>query len=339
MIVQNETKYITTNKNDGGADFGLILNNVKDISQRWESGYVDNSGKVNFNLDSNLRFHYRTKAGQEREADITETAFTQLCARVGVPGSYIKKCFESGKADLALHNFRTWADDTNESMFVRERDGVVRAVLSDSYRTFDGYRAMQSLKHTVDFDRFIIRQYSVTEDDLFLRFVDREPLMTDHDSPLFIGFTISNSDVGKGAFSVKFSLYRQVCTNGLIVTQMGGTMYQQRHAGEGMNESKFTVLKRCFRDMDTIAEAVKNQIAMSRKHNLKDYELRFFIEKANRELRLSAQASMELEMLIHGKYEPTKWGVVNGVTELSQKYTLDTRRDMETWAGGLLASA
>lgn len=33
--------------------------------------------------------------------------------------------------------------------------------------------------------------------------------------------------------------------------------------------------------------------------------------------------------------EPTKWGFINGITELAQDFTLDTRYDMENWAGEL----
>lgn len=338
IIMNPQTKIITDERKEG-CDFSEILTASRDISGGWRDGYIDNSRKRNFEIDNDLNFHYLTMAGEERHTDMTEFAFTQLCARIGVPASYVKKCFDSGKQDLAIMNFRKWADEEKGTMLVRESGGIVRAVLSDKYKTFDGLQAMRSVKHAIDFDRYIVKQYRITEDNLFVRFVEKEPFMSDHNSPLFIGFIISNSDTGRGAFSVRFSVYRQVCTNGMTVQQMGGTLYQQSHIGEGMNESKILVLKRCFRNIDTVVAALKEKILVSRKHNLKDYEVAYYVEKARRELKLSEKATEELEKLVFGVYEPTQWGVINGVTELAQRFALDTRMSMEAWAGDMLARA
>lgn len=336
-IILNPQFEIITDKSKDGCDFAKVLTASRDISESWNNGYIDNSRKRNFQIDDNLNFHYTTMAGEERQSDITEFAFTQLCARIGVPASYVKKCFNSGKQDLALENFRKWADEEKGTMLVREQGGVVRAVLSENYRTYDGYQALRTMKHTIDFNRYIIKQYRLTEDNLFIRFVEHEPFMTDHNSPLFLGFVVRNSDIGKAAFSVQFSIYRQVCTNGMTVQQMGGTLYRQSHIGEGMNDSKIIVMKRCLRDIDTVAAAVKQKILASRKTNLKDYEVTFYIQKAKQELKLSEKATEELKEFVSGVYEPTQWGIINGVTELAQRFTLDTRLQMETWAGDMLA--
>lgn len=336
LIKEPYTKLITTKKKEG-EDFRAILSESRQLSEGWSNGYVDNTAGRNFHVDNDLTLHYRTMAGEQKKADMTEFAFTQLCARIGVPAAYVKKCFDSGKEELALENFRRWADDEKGKMLVREQDGVVRAVLSENYKTYDGYQALRNLQHTIDFDRFIVRQHRVTPDNLYIRFVEREPFMTDHNSPLFFGFVITNSDTGKGAFAIRFSIYRQVCTNGLTVQQMGGTLYRQSHVGEGMNGSKLTVLKRCFREMDTLTAATKERIISSRKHNLKDYEVAFYIEKARREMKLSEKATEELKGYVTNVYEPTRWGIINAATELAQRFTLNTRMEMEAWAGDMLA--
>ncbi len=338
-ILKNQQTMLITDQRKEGLDFGEILMASRDISAGWKDGYIDNSRRRNFEIDDNLNFHYLTMAGEQKQADMSEFAFTQLCARIGVPGSYVKKCFDSGKQDLAIMNFRKWADEEKGTMLVRESGGIVKAVLSDKYRKFDGFQAMKSVKHAIDFDRYIVRQYRMTEDNLYIRFVEKEPFMTDHNSPLFMGFVITNSDTGRGAFAVKMSIYRQVCTNGMTVQEMGGTLYQQSHIGEGMNESKVLVLKRCFRNLESVAEAYKEKILLSRKHNLKDYEVAFYIEKARREMKLSEKATEELKVLVNTVYEPTQWGIVNGVTELAQRFSIDTRMNMEAWAGNMLARA
>lgn len=339
MIIREQTQKLVTIPAVQEADFQDLLQESREIAESWRNGYVDNTKTRNYELDESLTFHYNTMAGEKRHADISESAFTQLCARVGVPAGYVKKCFETGKQDLALANFRVWANESKEQMLIRERNGIVQAVLGGGFKTYDGYHGLRAIQHTIDFDRYAIRQYKIGEDNTVVRFVEREPFTTDHNSPLFIGFTISNSDTGRGALSIKFTIYRQICTNGLTVQQLGGTLYRQIHAGEGMNASKLTVMRRCFKDIDAVAEAVKEKILISRRHNLKDYEVAFYIEKARRELKLSEKATQELTDIINNSYEPTTWGVVNGVTELAQRFTLDTRLTMEAWAGDMLARA
>lgn len=41
--------------------------------------------------------------------------------------------------------------------------------------------------------------------------------------------------------------------------------------------------------------------------------------------------------LMFEKYGRTQWGLINILTELSQKFTLDKRIEIETFAGNLIA--
>jgi hypothetical protein len=36
------------------------------------------------------------------------------------------------------------------------------------------------------------------------------------------------------------------------------------------------------------------------------------------------------------KYAPTKWGLINGITEVAQDFTLETRLQLEEIAGNML---
>lgn len=155
----------------------------KEISYTWKNHIVRNVDQVNFSLDWDLRFYYETEDRQKKEADITQFAFSQLCARIGVPGKYIDKCYKSGKEELALQNFRAWADETNGNMLIRENDGVIRAVLSGEYAPFDNYKVLRSLKYTVDTKRFQPTQVYLSEDNMVVRFVDLKKLPVTDGSP------------------------------------------------------------------------------------------------------------------------------------------------------------
>lgn len=310
-IIAQGFETLITNKGTEKCDFGELLERSRQIKEQWQNSIVINENGTNFNLDKDLKFHYMTDYGKKKEADISEFAFSQLCSRMGVPANYIKKCFANGKEDLAIQNFRAWANDTENNLLVRENDGVVRAVLSDSY--------------------------TLSEDRLVVRFVDFTPIPVNDGSPLYLGFTVSSSDVGRGSLNAKMMIYRSVCTNGLLISSMGGTLYKQHHIGEAMSESKLNVFNKMLADIDTIGSQIVGNISTCRKETLKDYEMKMYLEKAKREMKLSEKSMEKLQDLISGTYEPTKWGIINGVTELAQDFTLETRLDMEHWAGEFFA--
>lgn len=338
-IITQDFETLITGHGTENCDFNALLERSREIKENWQNSIVVNQEKTNFSLDSDLRFHYLTKEGEQKEADITQFGFSQLCARMGVPANYIKKCFKSGKDELALQNFRAWADDAKSNLFVRENDGVVRAVLSDSYAPFDSYQVLRSLKYTVDFGRWEPTQVFLSEDRLVLRFVDFTPLPVNDGSPLYLGFTVSSSDVGRGSLNVKMMLYRSVCTNGLLISSMGGTLYRQHHIGEAMTASKLQAFNKMFNNIDANAKAIIDNINDCRNKQLRDFEMAMYMEKAKRDLKLSEKSMEKLSSLVSTVYEPTKWGIINGITELAQDFTLETRLDMEQWAGEFFAKA
>lgn len=338
-IVEQEFETLVTGHGTAGCNFGELVDRSYEIRRKWETDVVRNDSGVNFSLDHDLKFHYLTSTGQQKEADISQFGFSQLCARMGVPAGYIKKCFAANKQDLALENFRAWADDTKSNMLIRANDGVVRAVLSDTYKPFDSYQVLRNLRSTVDFARWQPTQVFLSEDRLVLRFVDFTRLPVEDGSPLYLGFTVTSSDVGRGSLNVKMMIYRSACTNGLLISSMGGTLYRQAHVGEEMTSSKLLVFNRIFSDIDDKAKAIVQNIDLCRNRQLKDYEMDLLIEKARREMKLSETSVEKLKDLVATQYEPTRWGIVNGVTELAQQFTLETRLDMETWAGEFFAKA
>ncbi len=336
-IIAQEFETLVTKHGTEKCNFSELLDKSREIKTKWENDIVINEQHTNFSLDKDLRFHYMTDYGKEKEADITQFAFSQLCARMGVPANYIKKCFTTGKEELALQNFRAWANEAEGNLLVRENDGIVRAVLSESYKPFDSYQVLRALKYTVDMKRWQPTQVFLSEDRLVVRFVDFTPLPVDDGSPLFLGFTVSSSDVGRGSLNVKMMIYRSVCTNGLLISSMGGTLYKQHHIGESMSQSKIEVFNRIFTGLDETGKVIVDNISECRNRQLKDYEMEMLMEKAKREMKLSEKSVEKLKALVDNTYEPTRWGLINGVTELAQDFTLETRLDMEAWAGEFFA--
>lgn len=320
-----------------------LMEQSRDMDKSWKNHIVWNEEKTNFSVNDEMQLVIHPANGESRTMDMTDHAFSQLCTRMGVPAKYIKKCFDSGKSELAVANFRAWEKEHTGNMLVRENDGVARAILSDSYAPFDNYKLLRALYYTMDTKRFVPTQVYMSQDKLHIRFVDYQPLPISDGSgsPLYAGVILSSNSVGAGSLSLKFFIYRSVCRNGMAISSMGGTLFRQHHIGEKMTDSKIALFNRAFMDIDRLCDMAITLVNENNGKRLKDYEMEMYLEKARREMKLSEKSVDKLKVLVgpNGTYEPTKWGFINGITELAQDFTLDTRYDMETWAGELFTRA
>lgn len=336
MLLKQKFETLTNVRGVANCDMESMVEQSRVMCRGWNDFLVNNEKGANFSIDENMKFNYLTQSGDCRSADISEFAFSQLCTRLGVPANYVKKCFEKGKVNLALDNFRAWAGECDKNILVREHEGVARAVLSDSYVPFDSFKVIKTLKYTVNTSKYKLSQVHLSEDKLHMRFVDYTPINVNDGSPLYAGFTVSSSDVGLASLSCRFFLYRAACQNGLVISSMGGTLFRQSHVGAKMSDSKISMFNRAFMNIDKLTAQAELLIKANRNTYLKDFELEMYLAKAKSELKLSEKSMDKLKTLIGGKYEQNKWGIINGITELAQDFTLETRVDMESWAGELL---
>lgn len=316
-----------------------LVKQSREIAEHWKDYRIDNSSKPNFDITPDMTLAYETTKGEKKEVDISDYAFSQLCTRLGLPSKYVKKCVDCGKSDLALQNFREWAGDCKSDMLVREHDGVARAVLSGSYTPFDSYKILKALNNTVDTTKYTPAQVYLSTDRLSIRFVNFNPLEAKgikDDSPIFSGFCVDSSDVGRGSLNMKFFLYRYVCKNGLVVSSMGGRLFRQYHMGEKITENKAALFNQAFKNIDALTEQSIDLIKANEGQMLNSKEIGMYLEKARREMKLSERGANKLEE-IFSLYPRNRWGLVNAVTELAQNYTLDTRLEMENFAGELFA--
>lgn len=334
MIIKQEFETLTSTIGTENINMKVLLNETKDMVANWKDYIVDNETKPNFMLDDTMKFVYSPVTDELRKVDISEFAFSQLCTRLGIPSNYIKKCFDNNKSELAINNFQAWSKEMNKNIFVREYDGVARAILSDSYKVFDSHKVIKTLYNVVDEEIYQPNQVYLSQDKLHIRFVNFEPLPFDDDK-LYTGFTVSSSDVGQGSLNMKYFIYRFACKNGIVMSSKGGTLFKQNHIGSEMSSGKLELFNKALINIDNLSLMATKMIRDNRKKMLNQDELKLYLEKAKKELRLSEKSAEKLSDLVN-QYGSTRWSVINGVTELSHDFTLDTRLEMESWAGETL---
>ena len=257
-----------------------------------------------------------------KEFPISRYALGQLGSKIGVPARYLEKCIESGRIDLAQDNVNSWLSDFNKDLFIREYNGSVRGILSSKYSVCDSHEILE----------------------LHLRLIGKEMLPIDGED-LFAGLFIDSSDVGRSILTVKFGIYKQVCTNGLVISRAGGILFEQKHIGISAEEFHEGLVK-SLSNVDLLTENAVEWVKRA-KRRLNHWsveseehpeEIQEFISYIRQQTNLSEDSANKVINLMQTKYEDNRWGLINSITEVAQDFTLERRLDLERIAGNMLVA-
>ena len=300
-----------------------------------------NTSNVRFNESAGLTFISEDE--EIRNFQISRYALGQLGSKIGVPARYLDKCISSGRIDLAQENVNSWLLDFNKDLFIREYNGSIRGILSSKYSVCDSHEILEAVNDAVDLSQYKIKGSFLNEERLHLRLVGREMLPIDGED-LFAGLFLDSSDVGRNTLTVKFGIYKQVCTNGLVIARAGGTLFEQKHIGI-TTEEFHDGLVASLKNVDLLTE---NAVEWVRKAQHKDnhwssasrYEddINEFVAYIRQKTNLSEESSRKVIDLMNTKYTDSRWGLINGITEVAQDFTLERRLELEKIAGNLLVA-
>lgn len=166
----------------------------------------------------------------------------QVASALGIPAKYYD-IMQSQKPELLARNVNTWLSDRENSYMIRTMDygggRVARALLSDRYRRIDNMEiASAVLPLFAGSDQYEVVSSEVTENRMYLKILSRrlemEVVPGDY---VQAGVVISNSEVGLGSVNVQPLVYRLVCTNGMIVNDMGERKNHVGRAAKAVEDS------------------------------------------------------------------------------------------------------
>ena len=164
--------------------------------------------------------------GKARQFGTTRLFHRQVASALGIPAKYYD-LMQSRKPELLAQNVNAWFGDRENSYMIRTMDygagRMARALLSDRYRRIDNMEiASAVLPLFAGSDQYEVVSSEVTENRLYLKIVNRRLEMAVVPGDIVqAGVMISNSEVGLGSVSVQPLVYRLVCTNGMVVNDMG----------------------------------------------------------------------------------------------------------------------
>ena len=300
-----------------------------------------NTHNVRFNESAGLTFIAEDQ--EIRDFQMSRYALGQLGSKIGVPARYLEKCVASGRIDLAQDNVNSWLEDFNKDFFIREYNRGIRGVLSNKYSVCDSHEILEAVDDAVALSKYKITGSFLNEERLHVRLIGKEMLPIDGED-LFAGLFIDSSDVGRNILTVKFGIYKQVCTNGLVIARAGGTLFEQKHIGITAEEFHEGLVK-SLQNVDLLTENAVEWVRRAKHRDnhwsaVSEYEddINEFVAYIRQQTNLSDDSAHKVIDLMQTKYEDNRWGLINGITEVAQDFTLERRLELERIAGNLLVA-
>lgn len=300
-----------------------------------------NSNNIRFNERAGITFISEDQ--NIRDFPISRYALGQLGTKIGVPVRYLEKCIQSGRIDLAQDNVNSWLEDYNKDLFIRAFSGGIRGVLSNKYSVCDSHEILEAVDDAVDLSKYKVKGSFLNEERLHVRLIGKEMLPIDGED-LFAGLFLDSSDVGRNILTVKFGIYKQVCTNGLVIARAGGTLFEQKHIGITAEEFHDGLVK-SLQNVDLLTDHAVEWVQRAKnRYNHWSVEtehpedIEEFVAYIRQQTNLSDDSAHKVISLMQTKYEDTRWGLINGITEVAQDFTLERRLELERIAGSMLVA-
>lgn len=321
--------------------FSDLITASERIAENCKDYIVKKANSSNVRLNELANISYISQEGNIHSSPISRHALMQLGNKIGVPARYLEKCIQSGRIDLAQDNVNSWLSGYDKDLFIREHEGRIRGVLSTKYSVCDTHELLNVVQDKMDLKDYTVKGYFLSPERFHVRLVQNEKLNVEGED-LFAGITIDSSDVGRSNLTCNFLVYKQVCTNGLILSKGSTSIFRQRHIGITEEEFKSGFAYGITLVPKIVAE-VEKQIEKTRLHTTYNFlthasdELEEIVNTIRLNTLLSEESAQKVVSIMKdGKYGNNRWGYINALTEVAQDLSLEKRISLEKYAGGLL---
>lgn len=309
-------------------DFSELLKRAEEIQVKCNDHLI----RANeIRMSKNLRLNFK-----DQSIPMSDLADGHLCGKLKVPSRYFNRLVDTENFDLAAENINRWLEDDPRQLFLREYNGRIRGVLSGSYSVYDAPDILKTVAEVFEPSEFKLKGSYINEERLHLRLIENE-MMNIEGEDLFAGISLDSSDVGRSGLRVRFFVWKQVCTNGMVIAESAANLFKQKHIGithEDFADSLIEGLRTFYELKDKITD----QIIATSKIPVKE-DIEELLEDIKAATNLPDESATEVIEYMVAKYDRTQWGLINGITEVAQKYPLERRIELETIAGDMLKTA
>ena len=295
----------------------------------------------------NLLISERIDSSSGIELKMTDHSIGQLCHKLEIGTSYIRKCLPF--PELVEKNLNHWIENTKDrNLMVRLNRQTVRAILSDRYKRIDNELVavktldmLSKMGAKVEYGSYNGDQLNITATLPKLKGeVQKDDLVTG-------GVTITNCEIGTSSLRVQPFVYRLVCTNGMVVPEYLGT-FLAKHVGKKLetpneDEQAIKVVDRMLEQMKALTDPkVFENIVGDMRHAQAQHVQSHEIVKLARTNSLSdwerAEIFARLDKVYGDVFTTDRYALGNAITNLanSDDVTDDRARFLQELGGTVM---
>lgn len=326
-----------------------LYDRSKEIQSRCRDSSVIITSPDTVHYDSwNDKFSFVTDEGVFHTL-LTDHSKSQMCTRLGVPVRFLQRLQGAGLHDLASDNINTlMTTGDDKPMLLRMFEGdksYLRGMLTPSYTPMDTDVVLDNFMEVIegtDISNYKVKNFTMTPERFHARLTG--PKLNVPGEDLFSGLQIDSSDVGKSRLSVKYLIYKLVCQNGLMVAKSDFTLFEQVHKGISPSEFRDRFVASIERLPELAAYSEKVIVSTMNKGERYNFEkmsedvMVQFVKSVKNKTLLSDKSMDKIIDLMQTRYSPTRWGLINSITEVAQDFTLSRRLELEKIAGDMLVA-
>lgn len=278
---------------------------------------------------------YLVIKGNDKKFKLNDYADGQFASRLGIPKSYWDKCREvPGLRNL---NANVWLiTNADQGRMVRTLGDTARAFVSDRFMRIDNFPVLDAifpvLKDASEKYGMEIVTQALSETRMYLQIVfPKRSAEVKVGDIVQSGVTISNSEVGNGAYSIQQWTRRLRCMNGMT----GESITRKYHLGERIesNEEGAYIYKNdtieselrtiALKSRDALEEAIKGSWFEREIEKMKAAATDVIsrpIDTVEKTVKVLSLPEFTKDILLNNMIqegEVNRWGLANAVTALA----------------------
>jgi hypothetical protein len=344
------------------------LSQLQELAHAWQEGNRDDTVRadcITYDVDASDRNHSLDRLyfpSVENDSELAEffgiqdgsaltglsdRGFAQLCGRLDVPVQWAKRSPRELRELVMNWNLKNPSSKFSSKEFLlRQRDGAVRAVLSNQYEIFNHSSFVDLLIEAVTFDGAEIADQlkvdRVYMGDNFRAFLYVPIDFGNGDGGneqtrgLYPGLTFGNSEVGEGRWYASPSIYQLVCKNGAMAWKSAFTV-SGIHRGKSQFVNTAIVSEKLTEALafsQEMAERFVYQATVKVKRNKLTDLLATWSNRIDEDDLTEVENRSQGSALVTG--EITMFDVISNITEMAQQKPFDVTHEYEKLAGELI---
>lgn len=319
-----------------GISVESFLGKLEEI-ENGKNDYVVPAAKMEMVDDNALHI-----AGMD-DFHLNDVSHSQVASKLDIPARFYKSI--GAVPGLRTHNVNELMKYKDNSYTVRTVNDTARAFLSDKYLPVDNMAVMRQVMPLLrDFPESEIKTTTLTDSRMYMQILfphtTREVVPGD---AVQYGITLTNSEVGLGAVRVESTIWRLVCSNGLI----GKSIVDRKHVGRRIGQDDNMDL---FRRETIVADlkAFTMKLSDTIRYSLQEAQIEAMLQPMREAAGIPVEKPEETIQNITKKYglneaegrnvlrnmfeehNVSKWGIVNGITNSAHiTESADRQYDLE----------